>query len=93
MLLSLSGCAIGNNVPAGKLTSAVEGYHENLRELQSEDFTDPPDKTGTLLNPDGAVHTQLYLNGWDASAQWTSGFDAVLNDASKNCLGFTVKFE
>lgn len=37
--------------------------------------------------------TQLYLSGWDATAQWTQGFAAVLNDAMENSPTLTVKFE
>ena len=37
--------------------------------------------------------TQLYLSGWDTTAQWAPGFESVLNDAQKNCPSLTVVFE
>lgn len=37
--------------------------------------------------------TQLHFSNWDATAQWASGFEAVLTDAQQSCPSLTVVFE
>ena len=37
--------------------------------------------------------TRLYLSGWDSSASWVLGFEAVLKDVQQDCPDLTVIFD